>query len=61
MNDSEKFSINGRELNHCGLTVGFNYNLTATSVKNAVDKARRQATENGIRHVQIVYVISLHR
>lgn len=50
------FRINGRAVNKRGLTVGINYDVTATSDRNAVAEANRMATTNGLKHIQIVYV-----
>lgn len=50
------FRINGRAVNKRGLTVGINYDVTATSDRNAVAEANRLATANGLKHIRIVYV-----
>lgn len=50
------FRINGRAVNKRGLTVGINYDVTATSDRNAVAEANRLATTNGLKHIRIVYV-----
>lgn len=50
------FRINGRAVNKRGLTVGINYDVTATSDRNAVAEANRLATTNGLKLIRIVYV-----
>ncbi|EAY3715488.1 hypothetical protein FGS56_10410 [Salmonella enterica] len=50
------FRINGRAVNKRGLTVGINYDVTATSDRNAVAEANCLATTNGLKHIRIVYV-----
>lgn len=55
-NKLKTFRINGRAVNKRGLTVGINYDVTATSDRNAVAEANRLATANGLKHIRIVYV-----
>ncbi|EAN8506663.1 hypothetical protein GNM54_14015 [Salmonella enterica] len=50
------FRVNGWGVNRRGLTVGINYDVTATSDRNAVAEANRLATTNGLKHIRIVYV-----
>lgn len=50
------FRINGRAVNKRGLTVGINYDVTATSDRNVVAEANRMATTNGLKHIRIVCV-----
>ncbi|EBW2619872.1 hypothetical protein DIR59_13585 [Salmonella enterica subsp. enterica serovar Muenchen] len=56
LNERRTFRINGRGVNKRGLTVGINYDVTATSDKDAVAEASRLATINGLKHIRIVYV-----
>ncbi|EBQ4836482.1 hypothetical protein T061_17105 [Salmonella enterica subsp. arizonae] len=55
-NTRKTFRINGRAVNKRGLTVGINYDVTATSDRNAVAEANRLATTNGLKLIRIVYV-----
>ncbi|EKS3671552.1 hypothetical protein QL374_004207 [Salmonella enterica] len=53
---NKTFRVNGWGVNKRGLTVGINYDVTATSDRNAVAEANRLATTNGLKHIRIVYV-----
>ncbi|AXD69892.1 hypothetical protein ABC356_002532 [Salmonella enterica] len=56
LNERRTFRINGRGVNKRGLTVGINYDVTATSDKDAVAEASRLAIINGLKHIRIAYV-----
>lgn len=56
-NNLRAFRINGRAVNKRGLTVGINYEVKATSDRNAVAEANRLAIDEGLKHIRIVYVL----
>lgn len=56
-NTRRAFRINGRAVNKRGLTVGINYEVKATSDRNAVKEANRLAIDEGLKHIRIVYVL----
>ncbi|ECF5936649.1 hypothetical protein FNI43_17275 [Salmonella enterica subsp. diarizonae] len=56
LNKLKTFRINGRAVNRRGLTVGINYDVTATSDKEAVAEVIGLTTVKGFSHIRIVLV-----
>lgn len=56
INQLKYFRVTGYAVNQRGLTVGINYDVKATSDRNAISEASQLAAENGLTNIRVSYV-----